>query len=237
MSKTVPVLISAMLLVFTLEVSARFVSVDPVQADSDTGQNFNRYYYAFNNPYRFTDPDGRQSESIMDRRYVYPHLSPEQMANVEEQHNEIGGQAFSGMAIGASLVVAPELLIVRGGTVLAGQIASSSFTRAFSVAERLAGRLERTSGSSGQKTWQGFLSGGQGAAQRLFDGLTRGESVARGGGRLGTLRDGSTVQMSTRTLRDGTVRTDVRISREVTPTGSRIPRTENIKLRFDEKPK
>jgi len=53
-----------MLLVFTLEVSARFVSVDPVQADSDTGQNFNRYYYAFNNPYRFTDPDGRQSESI-----------------------------------------------------------------------------------------------------------------------------------------------------------------------------
>ncbi|HEX7804374.1 MAG TPA: hypothetical protein VF471_16650 [Pseudoxanthomonas sp.] len=39
--------------------AARFVSVDPVQADSSNGQNFNRYYYTNNNPYKFTDPDGR----------------------------------------------------------------------------------------------------------------------------------------------------------------------------------
>lgn len=38
---------------------ARFVSVDPVQADANSGQNFNRYHYANNNPYKFTDPDGR----------------------------------------------------------------------------------------------------------------------------------------------------------------------------------
>lgn len=37
----------------------RFLSVDPVTADSGTGANFNRYWYANNNPYRFTDPDGR----------------------------------------------------------------------------------------------------------------------------------------------------------------------------------
>lgn len=41
--------------------SARFVSVDPVQADPENGQNFNRYYYGNNNPYKFTDPDGRKS--------------------------------------------------------------------------------------------------------------------------------------------------------------------------------
>ncbi|WP_081770259.1 RHS repeat-associated core domain-containing protein [Luteimonas huabeiensis] len=40
---------------------ARFVSTDPVKADPNTGQNFNRYSYANNNPYRFTDPDGRLS--------------------------------------------------------------------------------------------------------------------------------------------------------------------------------
>lgn len=38
----------------------RFLSVDPVEA-KDNGASFNRYDYANNNPYRFTDPDGRDS--------------------------------------------------------------------------------------------------------------------------------------------------------------------------------
>ncbi len=37
----------------------RFLSVDPITANSGTGANFNRYWYANNNPYKFTDPDGR----------------------------------------------------------------------------------------------------------------------------------------------------------------------------------
>ncbi|WP_240600583.1 RHS repeat domain-containing protein [Solilutibacter silvestris] len=37
----------------------RFLSVDPVTAYEKPGQNFNRYMYANNSPYRFTDPDGR----------------------------------------------------------------------------------------------------------------------------------------------------------------------------------
>ena len=37
----------------------RFLSVDPVTADTVSGWNFNRYNYAANNPYKFTDPDGR----------------------------------------------------------------------------------------------------------------------------------------------------------------------------------
>ena len=37
----------------------RFLSVDPVTAYSAPGSNFNRYWYANNNPYRFRDPDGR----------------------------------------------------------------------------------------------------------------------------------------------------------------------------------
>ena len=41
----------------------RFLSVDPVLADGDSGGNFNRYWYANNNPYRFKDPDGRECVS------------------------------------------------------------------------------------------------------------------------------------------------------------------------------
>jgi RHS repeat-associated protein len=37
----------------------RFLSVDPVTAMDDPVAYFNRYKYANNNPYRFTDPDGR----------------------------------------------------------------------------------------------------------------------------------------------------------------------------------
>jgi hypothetical protein len=37
----------------------RFLSVDPVAADGTSGGNFNRYWYANDNPYKFTDPDGR----------------------------------------------------------------------------------------------------------------------------------------------------------------------------------
>lgn len=38
-----------------------FLSVDPVGVDTTTGGNFNRYWYANDNPYRYTDPDGRES--------------------------------------------------------------------------------------------------------------------------------------------------------------------------------
>ena len=44
----------------------RFLSVDPVTADSSTGGNFNRYWYANNNPYKFKDPDGRIAETVWD---------------------------------------------------------------------------------------------------------------------------------------------------------------------------
>lgn len=43
----------------------RFLSNDPMASDTKTGWNFNRYDYANNNPYRFTDPDGRWAEDLV----------------------------------------------------------------------------------------------------------------------------------------------------------------------------
>ncbi|GAA0756996.1 hypothetical protein GCM10009107_36140 [Ideonella azotifigens] len=39
----------------------RFLTADPEPVNTKDGSNFNRYWYANNNPYRFTDPDGRLS--------------------------------------------------------------------------------------------------------------------------------------------------------------------------------
>ena len=50
-------------------VAGRFLSVDPVTTDADTGKSFGRYHYANNNPYRYIDPDGRDPNDEVVRRY------------------------------------------------------------------------------------------------------------------------------------------------------------------------
>ncbi|MEN5116043.1 hypothetical protein ABE488_01735 [Luteimonas sp. TWI662] len=47
-----------------LVASIAHASNDPVKANPNTGKNFNRYAYAANNPYRFTDPDGREIRAV-----------------------------------------------------------------------------------------------------------------------------------------------------------------------------
>ncbi len=49
----------------------RFLSNDPVTADGITGANFNRYWYANNNPYAFVDPDGRIAGRVGKELSVY----------------------------------------------------------------------------------------------------------------------------------------------------------------------
>lgn len=42
-------------------IAGRFQSVDPVVTDANTGKSFNVYEYAQSNPFRYKDPDGRDS--------------------------------------------------------------------------------------------------------------------------------------------------------------------------------
>ena|SRR6185437_169703 len=44
--------------------SARFLSVDPVAADTTTGVNLNRYWYANDNPYKNIDSDARDCITV-----------------------------------------------------------------------------------------------------------------------------------------------------------------------------
>jgi RHS repeat-associated protein len=40
-------------------VAGRFLSIDPVATDANSGGSFNRYAYTANNPYKYVDSDGR----------------------------------------------------------------------------------------------------------------------------------------------------------------------------------
>jgi len=42
-------------------IAGRFLSVDPITTDANTGKGFNLYEYAYSNPYRYVDPDGRDA--------------------------------------------------------------------------------------------------------------------------------------------------------------------------------
>ena len=46
-------------------VAGRFLSVDPVLTDENTGASFNRYVYVNNNPYKYVDPDGRAAKAAI----------------------------------------------------------------------------------------------------------------------------------------------------------------------------
>jgi RHS repeat-associated protein len=82
----------------------RFLSVDPVGVDTGTGTNFNRYWYANNNPYRFTDPDGRWAEDlfigipslILGAHSFYGNVSE---GNFLAAGVDAGGMVLDGLAI------------------------------------------------------------------------------------------------------------------------------------------
>jgi len=100
----------ALALVASGNAHARFVSVDPVQPDTNTGENFNRYHYANNNPYRFVDPDGRQSRELnfdaARSGYTPPPRSPDDWLGPAIGHALTGVVAAPVMGFGASAILA-----------------------------------------------------------------------------------------------------------------------------------
>lgn len=121
--------------------AGRFISTDPVQAAA-SGGNFNRYGYAKDNPYRYTDPDGRCPDagggcSAMVAAYA---ASPEAQTSTSGLSSPqvavaIGALAVaSGMAeeaVGASVLRAAERYV-------AGKTASAVTRRAADSTESAA---------------------------------------------------------------------------------------------------
>jgi len=115
----------------------RFLSVDPVTADPNTGANFNRYKYANNNPYKYIDPDGRAEEYTgafgAALGYILGHPGDDTaglrvLSRAEMAAGNIGGSA--GAAGDAAAVAQVAGAIADGGGVreVAAAVATAAVT-------------------------------------------------------------------------------------------------------------
>ena len=93
-------------------IPGRFLSVDPIVTDANTGKGFGLYTYVDNNPYLRVDPDGRQSVN------VYPNFSPmEYLKTLAVESAKFigiasagaGGTAIKGVEGAAAVVKAAEV--------------------------------------------------------------------------------------------------------------------------------
>ncbi len=82
----------------------RFLSVDPVTAYSNPMGAFNRYWYANNNPYKFSDRDGRWPtkihENIIDK--AFPGLSAAQRGTLKSASHSMDSVSKGGQSKGSS---------------------------------------------------------------------------------------------------------------------------------------
>jgi RHS repeat-associated protein len=82
----------------------RFLSVDPVTASSITGANFNRYWYASNNPYKNTDPDGR-CDGPSTCRIEWEEKAVARGKMTQQQKHENDQARGAGAVLGLAIVV------------------------------------------------------------------------------------------------------------------------------------
>jgi uncharacterized protein RhaS with RHS repeats len=129
-------------------IAGRFLSVDPVVTDWDSGSSFNRYVYAQNNPYRYTDPDGRQATALAGPAFV-------------------GGSLVCGPVCGA---IATGVVVVGGTYIIANVSSSGSGESKPSPSQEAIDKIkgdtkpaEGQAGKDGVRVGEGGAAGAQGA--------------------------------------------------------------------------
>lgn len=109
----VTLLFTVLLLCVFTTAQARFLSTDPVPPNPETGENFNRYWYANNNPYTYVDPDGRFGRNLPEKltscRDTGTCMTMDQASAIRSRDARWIAGGFAGIyGAGAALALAPE---------------------------------------------------------------------------------------------------------------------------------
>lgn len=117
-------------------VLGRFLSVDPIATNPDTGSSFNRYDYVNDNPYSFVDPDGRgECSPLTPRSCAYDNFVSFFSINYENQkptrdfslgtgsgsQSQTGDEEESGRGSSPRYVSPASLETIKQATIYAGK--------------------------------------------------------------------------------------------------------------------
>jgi RHS repeat-associated protein len=109
-------------------VAGRFLSIDPVMTDANSGGSFNRYAYVSNNPYKHIDPDGRNEEMAYGAGVAFAGLTPAQQAtwaSGERAATTQGLGSLQGFALGSAakqFISAPTITASRVASIVASAL-------------------------------------------------------------------------------------------------------------------
>jgi uncharacterized protein RhaS with RHS repeats len=208
----------------------RFLSVDPVETNTSNGFNFNRYWYANNNPYKFTDPDGRappgcgdgtcssspaQVESAMTMIVATVFM---EMVDMSESMAQPGGDSHPETALFTAII--EDVATGAGVEAKAETTAASESSVAAGGRQPLMGRNDTSGPSSTRHTTDAGPNGNRATAKSIFRNQAEGKkttTTTSGGGTRTRAENGVQIRLQP----NGSARVDLP-NRGTKPNGETI---------------
>ncbi|HJR75101.1 MAG TPA: RHS repeat-associated core domain-containing protein [Luteimonas sp.] len=147
----------------------RFLSVDAVTAYDGDMRHFTRYAYAYNNPYKFTDPDGRCPQCLWGAPIGFAVNVTVQMlmakGTMSERFSQISwkqvGVATAAGALSGGVSTIASTAATTGGTIFANVVGNAAVG---AVATQASAKVEGRTASASEVLKGAALSGGTAGA-------------------------------------------------------------------------